>query len=93
MLCYSFSNSLKKWGLERVTGEELLLYICEAPLTKLHYIVADDRTPQYGFDVEDPLKIPMGPFFINQPIDVVFDLSKRKITNDVSLKWDMFHVY
>lgn len=86
MLCYSFSNSLKKWGLERVTGEELLLYICEAPLTKLHYIVADDRTPQYGFDVEDPLKIPMGPFFINQPIDVVFDLSKRKITNDVSLK-------
>jgi len=84
-LVYSFSNSLKKWGLEKVTGEELLLYICEAPLTKLHYIVADDRTYQYGIDVQDPLKIPMGPYFISQPIDVVFDLSKRKITNDVSL--------
>ncbi|KAG8272856.1 Contactin-3 [Homalodisca vitripennis] len=81
----SFSNSLKKWGLEKVTGEELLLYICEAPLTKLHYVMADDRTYQYGIDIEDPLKIPIGPYFINQPIDVVFDLSKRKITNDVSL--------
>lgn len=69
-----------------MTGEELLLYMCEAPLTKLHSIVADDRTYQYGIDVQDPLKIPMGPYFINQPIDVVFDLSKRKITNDVSLR-------
>ncbi|XP_046682308.1 contactin isoform X2 [Homalodisca vitripennis] len=84
-MVYSFSNSLKKWGLEKVTGEELLLYICEAPLTKLHYVMADDRTYQYGIDIEDPLKIPIGPYFINQPIDVVFDLSKRKITNDVSL--------
>ena len=63
-----------------------MLYICEAPLAKLHYVVADDRTYYYGVDVEDPAKIPLGPYFIKQPINVVFDLSKREILNDVSLR-------
>lgn len=84
-LVYSFSNQLKRWGFERVTGDELLLFICEAPITKLHYVVADDRTYYYGVDVEDPAKIPLGPYFMKQPTDVVFDLSKREILNDVSL--------
>ncbi|XP_063219696.1 contactin isoform X2 [Bacillus rossius redtenbacheri] len=84
-LVYSFSNLQKRWGFEKVTGDELLLFICEAPVSKLHYMVVDDRTYQYGLDVIDPEKIPRGPFFIKQPHDVVFDMSKKKETNDVSL--------
>jgi len=63
-----------------------LLFICEALMQNLHYLVVDDRTYQYGVDVEDPLKIPRGPYFIMQPHDVVFDLSKREILNDVAVR-------
>ncbi|XP_069694656.1 contactin [Periplaneta americana] len=84
-LVYSFSNQLKRWGFEKVAGDAPLLFICEAPIEKLHYLVVDDRTYQYGVDVENPEKVPRGPYFIKQPRDVVFDLSKREITNDVSL--------
>ena len=55
-------------------------------MQNLHYLVVEDRTYQYGVDVEDPLKIPRGPYFIMQPHDVVFDLSKREILNDVALR-------
>lgn len=84
-LVYSFSNQLKRWGFEQVAGDEPLLFICEALMQNLHYLIVDDRTYQYGVDVEDPLKIPRGPYFIMQPHDVVFDLSKKEILNDVSL--------
>lgn len=84
-LVYSFSSELKKWGFEYVTGNEPLLFICEAPVAKLHYLVVDDRTYTYGVDVDDPERIPRGPFFIRQPRDVVYDLSKSQIANDVSL--------
>lgn len=84
-LVYSFSPELKKWGFEYVTGNEPLLFICEAPVSKLHYLVVDDRTYQYGEDVDDPEKIPRGPYFIRQPHDVVYDLSRTQIGNDVSL--------
>ncbi|XP_026687837.1 contactin-like, partial [Diaphorina citri] len=84
-LAYSFSQSLKRWGFERVTGMEPLLFICEASIQKLHYLLNDDRTYQYGMDIENPDKIPRGPYFIKQPTDVVFDLSKRSILNDITL--------
>lgn len=84
-LAYSFSDSLKRWGFERVTGSELLLYICETPMQKLRYLLNDDRSYTYGMDIENPDKIPRGPFFIKQPRDVVFDLSKRSILNDISV--------
>lgn len=77
---------MKRWGFEKVAGDAPLLFICEAPIEKLHYLVVDDRTYQYGVDVENPEKVPRGPYFIKQPRDVVFDLSKREITNDVSLR-------
>ncbi|XP_075218988.1 contactin [Lycorma delicatula] len=84
-LVYSFSNTLRRWGLERVTGEDLLLYICEAPLANVHNMVTEDRSYDYGLDIDDPEKIPCGPYFINQPVNVVFDLSKKTLNNDVSL--------
>ncbi|XP_066997548.2 contactin [Anabrus simplex] len=84
-LAYGFSNELKRWGFEQVTGNEPLLFICEAPYDKLHYLLVDDRTYQYGIDIDDLEKVPRGPFFIRQPRDVVFDLSKHAVLNDVSL--------
>lgn len=65
----------------------MLLYICEAPANKLHYLVVDDRTHEYGLDIKNLEEIPRGPYFIKQPVDIVFDLTKRKITNDVYLRF------
>uniref|UniRef100_A0A224X5J2 Putative receptor mediating netrin-dependent axon guidance n=1 Tax=Panstrongylus lignarius TaxID=156445 RepID=A0A224X5J2_9HEMI len=84
-LIYKFSNEMKKWALERVNGEEVLLYICEAPISKVHYLIMDDRTPQYGLNVDNPERLPKGPYFIKQPVNVVYDLSERQIYNDVTL--------
>lgn len=84
-LAYSYSNSLKRWGLEKLTGQDELLYICEAPIAVLHNLVEDDRTYQYGIDIDNPLQIPRGPYFIKQPVSTVFDFSKEKVNNDVSL--------
>lgn len=85
---FSFSNTLKRWGFETVIGDEQLLYICEVPLGRLHYLTVDDRTYQYGVEVVDnPERIPRGPYFIRQPHDVVFDMSNKKTTNDVTLRY------
>lgn len=84
-LAYSYHNNLQRWGLEKVAGREELLYICEAPVATLHTLVEDDRTYQYGVEIDNPLQIPRGPYFIKQPKSKVFDVSKRRITNDVSL--------
>ncbi|XP_015510203.1 contactin [Neodiprion lecontei] len=84
-LVYTFSNNLKRWGFEKVTGNEELLYICEASVVSMHNLVQDDRTYQYGIEINNPLRVPRGPYFIKQPVDTVFDLSKRKLTNDVTL--------
>lgn len=84
-LAYSYSTHLMRWGFERASGIEPLLYICEAPIGALRSLLEDDRTYTYGVDIEDPLLVPRGPIFIRQPKDVVFDLSKRKLTNDVTL--------
>lgn len=83
---FSYSNNLKRWGFEAVRGDEQLLYICEVPLGRLHYLTVDDRTYQYGVEIDDPEKIPRGPYFIKQPVDVVFDVFNTKVTNDVTLR-------
>lgn len=92
-LIFSFSNALRRWGLERVTGEEPLLYICEAPLANVHNMATEDRTYDYGLDIEDPEKVPCGPYFINQPVNVVFDLSKKSLNNDVSLRYYLWFMH
>ncbi|XP_046406914.1 contactin isoform X2 [Ischnura elegans] len=84
-LVYSFDERQKKWGFLKVTGDEPLLYICEALITRLHYLAVDDRTYQYGFDVEDPKSIPRGPFFLKQPVNAVFDLYRKSVVNDVTM--------
>lgn len=77
---------LKRWGFEMVRGDEQLLYICEVPIGHIRYLTVDDRTYRYGVDIDDPERIPQGPYFINQPQEVVFDSSKKTVTNDASLR-------
>ncbi|XP_012285560.1 contactin [Orussus abietinus] len=84
-LAYAFSDGLKRWGLERITGQDELVYICEAPVSFLHNLVEDDRTYEYGIEIDNPNRIPRGPYFIKQPVSKVFDVSKRRSTNDISL--------
>lgn len=84
-LVYAFSNGLKRWGFEKVTGFDELLYICEAPISALHNLIEDDRTYKYGINIDNPDKIPRGPYFLKQPVNTVFDFSKEKVNNDISL--------
>lgn len=85
-LVYTFSNQLMRWGFQQVRGEERLLYICEAAVDRLQYLVVDERTYSYGVDIDNPEEIPRGPYFIKQPEDKTFDLSKRTISNDIFLR-------
>lgn len=64
------------WGLLKVSGQEAHQYICEVPLAQVPYIQVDNRDFEYGFDVIDPKKIPRGPFFIKEPKNEVFDISR-----------------
>jgi hypothetical protein len=47
--------------------------------------MTDERTHEYGQPIGDPRFYPMGPFFIRQPNNTVFNVASRKINNDVSL--------
>lgn len=85
-LAYNFSKEHMHWGFQPVRGDEPLLFICEANIASLQRLVSDDRTYQYGIDIDNPERIPRGPWFIKQPEDFTFDLSKRKIMNDASLR-------
>ncbi|XP_031782439.1 contactin [Nasonia vitripennis] len=84
-LVYGYSEGLKRWGLEKVNGQDAYYYICEAPAINLQYLHTDDRTYQYGIEINDPLKIPRGPTFTKQPENKVFDVTKRVVNNDVTL--------
>lgn len=84
-LAYSYSDGLNRWGLEKVTNREELLYICEGSISVLYHLIDDDRSYQYGYDIDNPLQIPRGPYFIVQPTKKTFDSSKRDVNNYVSL--------
>lgn len=84
-LAYNFSKTEMHWGFQQVRGDEPLLYICEANIASLQRLVTDDRTYEYGIEVDNPEKIPRGPYFINQPQDYTFDLTKRKIVDYATL--------
>lgn len=75
-----------RWGFLQVRGDEQLLYICEAAVANLQNLVAEDRTYTYGVEVDNPEEVPRGPYFIKQPVDRTFDLSKRVISNDIYLR-------
>lgn len=80
MVFCSFTN---RWGLEKVSGDEHLTYICEAPFSRLSYLVAEERSFSYGVDVDDPERIPRGPYFVRQPTNVVYDNQNARDYKDV----------
>ena len=49
-------------------------------------VFPDERTHEYGEPIGDPRYYPMGPFFIRQPNNTVFNQARRKIINDVSIR-------
>lgn len=85
-LIYNFSRSSMHWGFQPVRGDEPYLFICEAHIMSLQRLVSDDRTYEYGIDIDNPEQIPRGPYFIKEPVDATFDLSRRKVYNDVTLR-------
>lgn len=87
---FRFSVQLQKWGLEKVEADEPLLYICEVPINKQN-LMTEERSYQYGYNIDDTQKVPRGPYFIKQPSDVVFDGSRKSITNDVTLRYVLFY--
>lgn len=82
-IVYNFSSN--GWGFEKVTGDEHLTYICEAPFSRLAHLVIEERTFTYGIDIDDPEKIPRGPYFVKQPVPVVYDLQKSESKIDVEM--------
>lgn len=87
-LAYNFSREIMHWGFQPVKGEEMLMFICEGNVAGLQRLVTDDdRSVEYGIEVDDPEKVPRGPYFIKQPEDFTFDTfaSSRKLYNDVTL--------
>lgn len=84
-LVYKFSKKLMHWGLEPVDGKDPLPFICKADITVVEKLKADERSYTYGAEIVDPDKVPRGPYFIREPNDVIFDTSKRKLYNDISL--------
>lgn len=53
--------------------------------SQVNLLDVEDRTFQYGITVSDIARIPRGPYFIRQPVAVVFDLTRRKTMNQVTL--------
>lgn len=52
---------------------------------QVNLINIDERTFEYGVPVANIDQIARGPFFIKQPVAVVFDLTRRNLINQVTL--------
>ncbi|XP_040571897.1 contactin [Lepeophtheirus salmonis] len=84
-LVYEYSEKMGQWGFKPVFGDEEYLYICEMPIDQVTYLMTDERTHQYGQPVGDPRFYEMGPVFIKQPNQTIFDVGSRSVKNDISL--------
>ncbi|XP_057342220.1 contactin [Microplitis mediator] len=86
-LAYDYSPGLQKWGLKKVTPNEDHLFICEAHTSTLSNLVEDERDYKYGIEIDNPLRIPRGPYFTTQPQDQVFDAAEQyRLINEITLK-------
>ena len=85
-LVYAYSKKEGRWGFQPVFGHEEYLYICEMPIEEVTYLMTDERTHEYGEPVKDPRYYPMGPFFIRQPNNTVFNVASRNSKNDITLR-------
>ena len=85
-LVYAYSDVEQRWGFQPVFGHEEYLFICEMPISEVTYLMTDERTHEYGWPAGDPRYVPMGPYFIRQPNNTVFNVATRQIKNDISLR-------
>lgn len=83
---YNFSLIHNRWGLLPVDGNENNAFICKLNKEDLAFANAVERNIDYGIIVRDPQKIPRGPKFIQEPKDVIFDVSGRSQLNYATLK-------
>ncbi|CAG0881139.1 unnamed protein product [Darwinula stevensoni] len=84
-LTYNYSNTERRWGLQKVTGREREHFICEVHKAELRFVNLNDRTLDYGVLVSDPRYIPRGPRFVTEPMPQVFDLTMKTINNNVAI--------
>lgn len=84
-LVYRYSDTLKRWGFDMVSGEEPLPFICEEKISKLRFLISDERTYTYGINIDDPEKVPRGPYFIREPVDKIYGVSENILIKEVSL--------
>ncbi|XP_037963096.2 contactin [Plutella xylostella] len=72
-LVYRFSKEDGRWGLSPVEGTQYFHFICEGLSQRLRYLFEEQRSFTYGLDTYDPLHIPRGPYFIQEPVNTVYD--------------------
>lgn len=80
-LVYGYSQEESRWGFQPVFGHEEYPFICEMPIEEVNYLLTDERTHEYGQPIGDPRFLEMGPFFIRQPNQTVFNVGRRKVVS------------
>ncbi|XP_037271064.2 contactin [Rhipicephalus microplus] len=83
---YNFSTELNRWGLQKVAPGDELAFICEIPKERLFQIYIQERPLDFGYILTNREEVPQGPYFVEEPAEVIFDQSGRSQTNDISLR-------
>ncbi|CAN7974735.1 unnamed protein product, partial [Ixodes persulcatus] len=83
---YNFSTELNRWGLQKVAPGDELAFICEIPKERLFQIYIQERPIDFGYIITDREEVPRGPYFTEEPEEVIFDLSGRSQMNEISLR-------
>ncbi|KPM09920.1 contactin-like protein [Sarcoptes scabiei] len=83
---YNFSQNLNRWGLIRTNGNDYHSFICKMKKEDVTFANAAERDIDYGINVIDQAMIPRGPKFLQEPKDVIFDVSGRSQLNHATLK-------
>lgn len=69
--------------------DDVNLFICESNILynadNIQMKVDENRPFHYGINIRDLEKVSRGPYFIKQPQDYVYDISKNRMINDVTL--------
>uniref|UniRef100_A0A6B0VH84 Putative down syndrome cell adhesion molecule n=1 Tax=Ixodes ricinus TaxID=34613 RepID=A0A6B0VH84_IXORI len=83
---YNFSTELNRWGLQKVAPGDELAFICEIPKERLFQIYIQERPIDFGYIITNREEVPRGPYFTEEPEEVIFDLSGRSQMNEISLR-------
>ncbi|KAH8032147.1 hypothetical protein HPB51_023291 [Rhipicephalus microplus] len=83
---YNFSTELNRWGLQKVAPEMSWHSSAEIPKERLFQIYIQERPLDFGYILTNREEVPQGPYFVEEPAEVIFDQSGRSQTNDISLR-------